>query len=62
MESILFYTSVTLLAVIIAINLVCGVVGYARMRHTERRSRAEAISQLYGQHFQRKVSLISGKR
>jgi hypothetical protein len=62
METVLSTITITLLGVVIAINLVVALIGYGHGRRMDRRSRAKAISRLYGQHFQRKNSLTSGKR
>ncbi len=62
MESFLFYLTITLLVVVIAINLVIPYVQTRRYIAAIRSERLATVKRLYGPHYQRNHSLTSGKR
>jgi hypothetical protein len=62
METILFYTTITLLGAVIVINLVLPLALAYHVRRLTTISRFSAIKSLYGQHYRRRNSLTSDKR
>lgn len=58
MEVILFYITVTLMAVLTVINLVLPLSTYVRGRRLATKARRDAVKRLYGLHYQSKAFLM----